>query len=142
MILAKGADVSSANKTGELGSHFAAAHGNNEILKLLVAAHPACATHRNNRKATPLHGAARNMNQDCINLLLEAGADPNLRDEDGATPLVHSLRNAFMKKQDDDDSDDDEDDEAKAPAQTGLRQSFFLIECTHKMVHGKCAFKI
>jgi ankyrin repeat protein len=39
-----------------------------------------------------LHFAAKAGFTGTIRVLLEAGADPNLRDHDGATPLDHALR--------------------------------------------------
>lgn len=36
---------------------------------------------------TPLHGAVRNKDRDMVQLLLDAGADPDTRDENGYPPL-------------------------------------------------------
>ena len=42
---------------------------------------------------TPLLYAARSGCQECVQLLLKAGADPNLGDPDGVTPLLESILN-------------------------------------------------
>jgi len=45
---------------------------------------------------TPLHHAARNGNNDCIELLLDAKADPLLKGKDGITPLDVALMSSKL----------------------------------------------
>ena len=41
----------------------------------------------NNQGRTPLHGAAHDGHNKVVHLLLQRGAEPNLEDEGGNTPL-------------------------------------------------------
>ena len=48
-------------------------------------------------QTTPLHIAAVRGNQGIVDLLLEHGADPSLRDADGNTPLHKAVINSHEK---------------------------------------------
>ena len=45
---------------------------------------------------TPLHDAAWNGRKDVVQLLLDRGAEPNMRSLNGATPLSLALQNSHM----------------------------------------------
>ena len=49
---------------------------------------------RNQHRRTPLHHAAAKNRPGMVELLLELGADPNLKDAPGATAMKSSTRNA------------------------------------------------
>ncbi|KAL3728073.1 hypothetical protein ACJRO7_032771 [Eucalyptus globulus] len=67
------------------------AAGSVECLKLLIQA--GASVNISAGGATPLHIAADNGNPEIINCLLDAGADPNIMDEDGLKPIqVAALR--------------------------------------------------
>jgi hypothetical protein len=103
LLLAKGADPERAARAGSNALHLAAgssaAPDSEEVLRLLLA--KASGTGGlDARGRTPLHGAAAGANVPAIRLLVERGADPNVRtttprpgeafpdDVEGATPLA------------------------------------------------------
>ena len=86
------ADVSLANAVAPDG-HFplglAAFFGQASTVRLLLA-HGAsvAAAAQNAMKVQPLHAAVAGRNADCVAAILEAGADPNARQQVGYTPLM------------------------------------------------------
>lgn len=60
---------------------------NTVCLKLLLEKDPRLASAKNSHQRTPLHHAAGSGNVDGVKTLLEAGAEPNCRDMNGASPL-------------------------------------------------------
>ena len=46
---------------------------------------------------TALHAAAYSGNQDCVEMLLSAGADMSISDQTGATPILVAKNNAHMQ---------------------------------------------
>lgn len=76
--------------------HHAAANPNIKVLAMLIAAVDAaevtscsCDTLR----LQPIHFAATNSNPAALRLLIDAGADPNAAQHDGATPLFYACSN-------------------------------------------------
>lgn len=67
--------------------YMAAKHGFHKSLKLLINA-GAKVNAKNTRNETALHGAvqASSYCRECIEVLLENGADPNIKNRDGRTP--------------------------------------------------------
>src|SRR4051812_6185761 len=59
---------------------------------------PATANLENNLHSRPLHYAAIYGSADAVQILLEAGADPNARNQQEATPLIYAAWN-FAKTQ-------------------------------------------
>ncbi len=58
-----------------------------------LAATPAAANTEDKLHSRPLHYAAIYGSVDSVRILLEAGADPNARDQQGATPLIYAAWN-------------------------------------------------
>lgn len=63
-----------------------------------LASTPAAANLENNLHSRPLHYAAIYGSADAVRILLEAGADPNARNQQEATPLIYAAWN-FAKTQ-------------------------------------------
>ncbi|HEV7813832.1 MAG TPA: ankyrin repeat domain-containing protein [Janthinobacterium sp.] len=80
-LLDKGAQV---NRPGFAALHFAAAAGDDAIVRILLD-HHAYIDAESPNKVTPLMIAAREGQQSTVKLLLEAGADASLKTGDGNT---------------------------------------------------------
>jgi ankyrin repeat protein len=91
-LLAKGAQV---NRPGWTALHYAAAAGDLDIMKLLLAQH-AYIDAESPTGTTPLMLAAREGQEDAVQLLLEEGADATLKDrawrEDAAAFAVRAQK--------------------------------------------------
>lgn len=77
-------------KDGYTPAHYAAiqiAYGDStgEKLKLIVAACPACIDVQDNDGDTPLHNAAVNGDEKCIEVLISAGCNPLITNKGGKT---------------------------------------------------------
>ncbi|HKA01090.1 MAG TPA: ankyrin repeat domain-containing protein [Candidatus Solibacter sp.] len=90
-MLAKHADVNSAEPDGTTALHWACERNDTAAAKLLLDAH-ANATATNRYGVTPLSLAARNGNAAIIEMLINSGADPNAPIADGETPLMTASR--------------------------------------------------
>ena len=82
-LLAKDADV---NKTGWTPLHYAATHGHLSLMRLLLE-HHAYIDAESPNGSTPLMMAARYGSREAVQLLLDAGADPLLRNQLQLTAL-------------------------------------------------------
>ena len=82
-LIARDADV---NKTGWAPLHYAATGGNLEILQILLDENAYIDAESPN-KSTPLMMAAKYGSPAAVKLLLEAGADPRLRNELGLSAV-------------------------------------------------------
>ena len=99
MTLAAGADLASTNRYGGTALIPAAHHGHVETVKILLAT-AIDRDHVNKLGWTALleavilgDGGARHT--EIVRLLVAAGANVNLRDRDGMTPLAHARRRGF-----------------------------------------------
>jgi ankyrin repeat protein len=84
------ADVKVLRKRDSLGNtllHYAATHGNTDLIKFMVE-QGADINARGDLERTPLQLAvADNQDAKAVSSLLKLGADPNIPDKDGKTPL-------------------------------------------------------
>ncbi len=88
-LLENGADPNLVNKLGIGPIHYAASQGNIDMLNDLITAGANVNIQDSNKGLTPLHVAVENSPRytKCAEILLKAGADPNVKDKDGNTPL-------------------------------------------------------
>jgi ankyrin repeat protein len=82
-LIARDADV---NKTGRTPLHYAATGGHVEIIQILLDEYAYIDAESPN-KSTPLMMAAKYGTPAAVKLLLEAGADPTLRNELGLSAI-------------------------------------------------------
>ncbi|CAM9235130.1 unnamed protein product [Ectocarpus sp. 12 AP-2014] len=87
MLLIKGAQVLIANDLDATALHQSVLGGHLAVTKMLVEAGAPLEAVTKEQLWTPLHFAARNGCAESITTLLEAGANLNSRQSDGATPL-------------------------------------------------------
>jgi ankyrin repeat protein len=87
-LIARDADV---NKTGWTPLHYAATGGHLEIMLILLDEHAYIDAESPN-KSTPLMMAAQYSTPAAVRLLLEAGADPTLRNELGLSAIDFAQR--------------------------------------------------
>ncbi|GAC1601009.1 MAG: ankyrin repeat domain-containing protein [Ramlibacter sp.] len=82
-LVERGADV---NKTGWTPLHYAATHGHLDIINFLLENYAYIDAESPNR-TTPLMMAAMYGSAQAVKLLLDAGADPTLRNEQGLSAI-------------------------------------------------------
>jgi len=90
-LLKQRANVNAAEGDGATALHWAAYHGNVEMLSLLIGG-GAKADAANDLAITPLAIAADNAHAPIVERLLELGANPNAASETGVTPLMRAAR--------------------------------------------------
>ncbi|MGX5716033.1 ankyrin repeat domain-containing protein [Arthrobacter sp. MAHUQ-56] len=101
LTLAAGADVASTNRYGGTAVIPASEHGHVETVKILIAA-GVPVNHVNNLGWTAMQEAILLNNggprqQEVVRLLLDAGADPGIRDPEGRTALQNAERLGFSE---------------------------------------------
>ncbi|POH60382.1 ankyrin repeat domain-containing protein [Arthrobacter glacialis] len=101
LTLAHGADVSSTNRYGGTALIPASEHGHVETVRILIKA-GVPVNHVNNLGWTAMQEAVLlndggPKQQDVVRQLLDAGADPDLRDPEGRTVLENAQRLGFTE---------------------------------------------
>ena len=101
LTLAAGADVRSTNRYGGTALIPASEHGHVDTVRILIAA-GVPVNHVNNLGWTAMQEAILLNNggtrqQEVVRLLLEAGADPDIRDPEGRTALHNAERLGFAE---------------------------------------------
>ncbi len=99
MTLAAGADLKSVNRYGGTALIPAAHHGHPETVKILLAT-AIDKDHVNKLGWTALLeavvlGDGGKTHTEIVRLLVEAGANPNIPDRDGVTPLAHARKRGY-----------------------------------------------
>ena len=102
VLIDHGADLIVRNPQGHSLLHIAAMTGDCATLELLLKSgisvdDPGCGV------GTPLLCAAEYHHQECGRILLEAGANPDIKNDDGKTPLVVLIMNKSRPEQLDED---------------------------------------
>jgi len=87
-LIRKGADI---NKTGWSALHYAASGGHSPVIRLLLDNHAYIDAESPNR-TTPLMMAAMYGTPTAVKVLLQEGADPGLKNEQGLTALQFAER--------------------------------------------------
>jgi ankyrin repeat protein len=97
LLLDKGANANHRSRTGATPLHDAALAGNTAAIDVLLAHHADINARETDSGDTPLYMAAAFGREDAARLLLEKGADPNIPDKNGATPLHATLATGDSK---------------------------------------------
>ncbi len=92
-----GADIQTIAKNGETLLHLVVSLGNESMLEFLIEKMKTYLNARNKSGDTPLHYAVMYSDIKNIDLLLKAGADPNVRNNSGQIPLDLSQSDEVME---------------------------------------------
>jgi len=87
LLLSRGADPNAADQAGKTALHWAASQGNGECILALLEAGAVLDSTDYLFRRTPLHYAAQNAQPEAYDALVTKGADPNIQDVRGNTPL-------------------------------------------------------
>ncbi len=93
--LASGVDVNIRDEKLNTALHHATKQGHLEIMQLLIDA-GADVDLQNDYDSTPLHLTEKNM--ESIRMLLEAGADPNIKDKDYDYPYYFAFYGSMPRE--------------------------------------------
>ncbi|MCF7821519.1 MAG: ankyrin repeat domain-containing protein [Mariprofundaceae bacterium] len=93
--LASDSDVNVVDELENTALHYAAMHAHLNVMRLLIE-HGAALDAVNKRLSTPLHLTKKNI--DAIRILLQAGADPNLKDADYDYPYYFAFYGSMTRE--------------------------------------------
>ena len=93
--LESGNDINAVDELKNTALHYAAKQADLSAMSLLIE-HGADLNAVNDRLSTPLHLTEKNV--DTIRILLEAGADPNLKDSDWDYPYYFAFYGSMTRE--------------------------------------------
>ena len=93
ILINHGANTDLRNATGCTATHFAAGQGRAECLQLLITDDPEQIDAKTKFGATPLILAAKGGYSECVLILLESGADPNIQYRGNQNALLFAAGN-------------------------------------------------
>jgi ankyrin repeat protein len=93
LLIEKGADVNHQNHIGDSPLHLASAYAGDYNAVQILIKNKAVINARNHRGKTPLHKAQ--YHEEIVDLLLKNGANPNIADNDGNSPLFSLCGGSF-----------------------------------------------
>ncbi|XP_041132059.1 ankyrin repeat and SOCS box protein 2-like isoform X2 [Polyodon spathula] len=86
-MMKSGKNMTEGDRDGWLPLHEAAYYGKLDILRMLLRAYPGTVDKRTLLEETPLYLATIRQNIDCVQFLLESGAEPDIANKSKETPL-------------------------------------------------------
>ncbi len=90
MLEKAGADIHATSRMGETILHYAAHRGHLDVVKYLIEKRGFSPNQKDKEGETPLHEAMKGgfyLIEDTVSMLIKKGADVNITDNDGLTPL-------------------------------------------------------
>ncbi len=97
-LLKKGADVTARNGYGEIPLHNAVGAGIADNIRCLVDRNPETVNAPDDHGNTPLHHAVHHHAEKAVEVLLEKGADPTLRNDQEIKPVDIAGNNWAIKR--------------------------------------------
>jgi len=94
-LFESGIDINTVDTKKNTALHLAAKHGHTGIMHFLIN-HGADLNALNDRSSTPLHLTEKNI--EAIRILLEAGADPNIKDADWDYPYYFAFYGSMTQE--------------------------------------------
>lgn len=92
-----GAYIDAVDEEGMTSLHLAVARGKTEMVKCFLSQDAALNSKENQYARTELHTAAIKGYTDIVNLLIEAGAEATVNDNENKTPFDYALYHGFSK---------------------------------------------
>jgi len=97
ILLSHGANLDLRNATGCTAAHFAAGQGHTECLQSIIKEDPEQVDSKTKFGATPLILAAKGGHRECTEVLLDSGADPNIRYRGNQNSLLFAAGNGHYE---------------------------------------------
>ena len=94
-LLKQGIEISSLDTSLNTALHLATKHAQLAVMHFLIT-HGADVNLKNNLDSTPLHLTEKNI--ESIKILLEAGADPNIKDKDYDYPYYFAFYGSMTRE--------------------------------------------
>jgi len=98
-LLMNDGDVNCRNASGSTPLHVVVRAGDAKLLSMILAFHPDINAREGSSvgEGTPLHVAVHEGSEECVKLLIKAGAKPHLQDNQGSTALHIAARKGADK---------------------------------------------